>query len=445
MVHTRAVEAQALLTRLSQEKLASFSSSSFFIGMVALNPRMAQTRASSTDSLQLLSLTEGRKETDKALAFPELAMNQLQKRIVSRKSLQCQKLTQPSFDSLTRYSLSKQSCKKNFQSLSAQLCQNSFQEDSYQLYRDSLQSLTDQLCRMILQSFSEQLCSNTLESFSAYLCRNGFHSFSDQLCTKSLENSISQLQLDLVTSLSLQQLNQKSFQLTYAQLSFQKLSQKSFQLSRSSLDGLIRQLDLVPSLSLASELGSRSCSSQLQTLNSDNSSFEQRAFNCAALLGSTQLGHKQLQQSTRQSFQLTSVQLCQCMAQRGASNIASHNRALRTNLSRRSLCTRSSQQALTTSTSKSTTSSLPENFACNLFVQLLVQHHPCHQHLPQHQLLETGGWQEQWAFQNCLGTRAWQPSSQINLSSNSSFSNSFQKTYKRRSTRRRSLSCRSRT
>ena len=61
MVHTRAVEAQALLTRLSQDKLASSFSSSFFIGMVALNPRMAQTRASSTDSLQLLSLTEWEK------------------------------------------------------------------------------------------------------------------------------------------------------------------------------------------------------------------------------------------------------------------------------------------------------------------------------------------------------------------------------------------------
>ena len=218
------------------------------------------------------------------------------------------------------------------------------------------------------------------------LCRKiSLDSFSDQLCTESLENLISQLQLDLVTSLSLQQLHQKSFQLSYAQLSFQKLSQKSleslseqlgmhyseglsdqlrqysfqsfsFQLSRSSLDGLIRQLDLVSSLSLALELGSRSCSEQLQTLNSDNSSFEQRAFNCAALLGSTQLGHKQPQQS-RQSFQLTDVQLCQCMAQRGASNPASHNKALRTslsttNLTRRSLCTRSSQPALTTSPAK---------------------------------------------------------------------------------------------
>ena len=138
MVHTRAVEAQALLTRLGRENLASFCSSSFFIGMVAWNPPMAQTRASSTDSLQLLSLTEGRKEIDKALAFQELSLNQLQKRIAPGTSFQCQKLMQISFDSLTGYSLSKQLCKKNFQSLSAQLCQNSFQEDSLQLDSDSL-------------------------------------------------------------------------------------------------------------------------------------------------------------------------------------------------------------------------------------------------------------------------------------------------------------------
>ena len=138
----------------------------------------------------------------------------------------------------------------------------------------------------------------SFQSFSASLCRNGFHSFSDQFCTKSLENSISQPQLDLVTSLSLQQLNQKSFQLTYAQLSFQKLSQKS--------------------------------------------------------------------------FQLTPVQLCQCMAQRGASNKACNNRALRTTLQRRSLCTRSSQPALTTSPSKSPTSSLQRTLLAIFWFSLLL-------------------------------------------------------------------------
>ena len=226
-VHTKAVDSQALLTRLSQEQLASFSGSSFFIGMVTLHPQMALIKASSTVlSLQLPSLTGGGEEKEKNIAYPQLATAQLQKRIVSRKSLQCHQPTQTSFDSLTGYSLSKQFCKKSFQSLSEQLCQNSFQEDSSQLYRDSFQSLNDQLCRIILQSFSEQLCSNPLESlseqlcttsfqrvseqlctmsfqsFSTYFCRNGFHSFSDQLCTKSLENSISQLQLDLVTSLT---------------------------------------------------------------------------------------------------------------------------------------------------------------------------------------------------------------------------------------------------
>ena len=186
-VHTKAVDSQALLTRLSQEKPASFSGSSFFIGMVTLHPQIALTKASSTVlSLQLPSLTGGGEEIEKNIAFPQLATEQLQKRIVSRKSLQCHKPTQTSFDSLTRYSLSKQLCKKSFQSLSRQLCQNSFQEDSSQLYRDSFQSLNDQLCRIILQSFSEQLCSNTLESFRAYLCRNGFPSFKRSALHKEL-------------------------------------------------------------------------------------------------------------------------------------------------------------------------------------------------------------------------------------------------------------------
>ena len=107
-VHTRAVDSQAWLTRLSQEQLASFSGSSFFIGMVTLHPQMALTKASSTVlSLQLSSLTGGGEEKEKDIAYPQLATAQLQQRIVSRKSLQCQKLTQISFDSLTRYSLSR--------------------------------------------------------------------------------------------------------------------------------------------------------------------------------------------------------------------------------------------------------------------------------------------------------------------------------------------------
>ena len=111
MVHTRAVESLALLTRLSQDQLASFcsSSSSFFIGMVTLHPKMAQTRASSTDvSLQLPSLTERGKETEKNPTFPQLAIEQLQKRIFTGKSfLQCQQLS-----------------RNSLQSLSEQLCRN---------------------------------------------------------------------------------------------------------------------------------------------------------------------------------------------------------------------------------------------------------------------------------------------------------------------------------
>ena len=89
MVHTRAVDSQALLTRLSPDQPACFSSSSssFFIGMVSLHPKMAQTRAFSTDvSLQLPSLTESGKETEKDPALPQLATEQLQKRIFPGKS-----------------------------------------------------------------------------------------------------------------------------------------------------------------------------------------------------------------------------------------------------------------------------------------------------------------------------------------------------------------------
>ena len=180
MVHTRAVEAQALLTRLSQDQLASCSSSSFFIGMVALHPQMALTTASSTDvSLQLLSLTERGKETEKDIAFPQLATEQLQKRIVSGKSFQCNQLTQISF-----------------QSLSAQLCRYSFQSFSQQLYRNVLQSFSEQLCQTQslneqlcqTQSLSEQLCQKSLESLSEQLCRNNSESLSDQLCRSSLDS-----------------------------------------------------------------------------------------------------------------------------------------------------------------------------------------------------------------------------------------------------------------
>ena len=250
---------------------------------------------------------------------------------------------QISFASLTGYSLS------------TQLCQN------------SLQSLTDdklELGSSESESFSDQLCTVRFHILRKDFCRKGFHSFSAQLCTESFEHWMSQPQLDLATSLSLQQLRQQNSQLHSAQLRFQKFSQKnlesfseqlcrthsqsltedklelgdqlrqssfqrfSLQLSRRSLQELIRQLDLVFSLSLASELGSRTYSRQLQTIHSESSSFEQRAFTSAALLGSTKLGHKQS----------------------------------------RSSCTRSSTSASPTSPSKSTTSSLQTTlFAILLF------------------------------------------------------------------------------
>ena len=194
MVHTRAVKAQALLTRLGGENQASFCSSSFFIGMVALTPPMALTRASSTYSLQLRSLT-----------VSELSMNQLQKRIAPGTSFQCQKPMQISFASLTRYSLSKPLCQKSFDSLtgyslSTQLCQQSLQsltDDKLELGSPESESFSDQLCtvsfhifrkdfcRTGFYSFSDQLCTVSFHIFRKDFCRTSFHSFSDQLCTVS--------------------------------------------------------------------------------------------------------------------------------------------------------------------------------------------------------------------------------------------------------------------
>ena len=293
MVHTRAVKTQALLTRLGGENLASFCSSSFFIGMVTLHPQMALTQASSTVlSLQLASLAGGGEEKEKDIASPQLATNQLQKGIVYRKSLQCQNLSQTSFDSLTGYSLSRQSCKKNLQSLSEQLSSpesesltddrlelgspesesltddrlalgspesesltadrlelgspesESLTDDKLELGRPESESLSEQLRRKNLHSFSDQLCTMSFQSFTAQLCRKNLHSFSEQLCTESFERLIAQPQLDLATSLSLQQLRQKNFQLHSPQLSFPKFSQKSLeslsdQLCRNHSESLI--------------------------------------------------------------------------------------------------------------------------------------------------------------------------------------------------------------
>ena len=82
MVHTRAVDSLALLTRLSPEQLASFcsSSSSFFIGMVTLHPKITQTRASSTAvSLQLPSLTERGKRLRRTQLSHSLLLNSFRK------------------------------------------------------------------------------------------------------------------------------------------------------------------------------------------------------------------------------------------------------------------------------------------------------------------------------------------------------------------------------
>ena len=220
MVHTRAVKAQALLTRLGGENQASFCSSSFFTGMVVLIPPMAQTRASSTDlSLQLPSLTEWEKEPEKTLAFPELATEQLQKRIASRKSLQCQKLTQLSFDSLTDDKLELGSPESESltddklelgspesESLTDDKLElgspesESLTDDKLELGSPESESLTDdklELGRPESESLSEQLRRKNSDSFSDQLCTMNFQSFTAQLCRKNNPASEQLLQQQL--------------------------------------------------------------------------------------------------------------------------------------------------------------------------------------------------------------------------------------------------------
>ena len=184
-------------------------------------------------------------------------------------------------------------------------------------------------------------------------------------------NSFSKSFLDRILSLRkwLQIFLLSSIQLTCAALllgtysvsmSFQSLSEQlcrnsfqtlSNQLCRSTLDSLIRQLDLVTSLSLALWLGSRSCRTQLQ--------------------------NKQVQQMTQKSFQLTQVQLCQNVAQRGVQHKAFSKIALRTRSSRRSLTTRSwrtrsSPTASTTTSTQSTTRSLRRTLLSIVWFSFLI-------------------------------------------------------------------------
>ena len=167
--------------------------------MVTLQPKMAQTTASSTVvSLQLPSLTEKGKEPEKNTTLPQLAIEQLQKRIFPGKSFfQCQQLSRSSLDSLIRQSLSEQLCRNILQSLSEQLCRHSFQ------------SLSNQLCRSTLDSLIRQLDLVTSLSLALLL--------GSRSCRTQLENK------------PVQQLTQKSFQLTKVQLCQSFLAQGGVQ------------------------------------------------------------------------------------------------------------------------------------------------------------------------------------------------------------------------
>ena len=107
--------------------------------------------------------------------------------------------------------------------------------------------------------------------------------------------------------------------------SFQSLSD---QLCRVNLDSLIRQLDLVTSLSLAFRFGSARRRQQLQSTRLNRSSFEHRALPCAALLSTTLIAFS-LSAYQHKSFQLPMQQLCFGLVQGGVHR-AFHKPALQT-------------------------------------------------------------------------------------------------------------------
>ena len=139
---------------------------------------------------------------------------------------------------------------------------------------------------------------------------------------------------------------------------------------------MIRQLDLVTSLSLALLLGSRSCRTQLE--------------------------NKPVQQLTQKSFQLTKVQLCQCLAQGGVQHKAFHNIALRTrswrrSATRRSWSTRSSHTASTTTTTKRTTRSLQRTLLSIVWFSFLLSNI----------FLSNSFWKQEVAENNELQETVW--------------------------------------
>ena len=97
---------------------------------------------------------------------------------------------------------------------------------------------------------------------------------------------------------------------------------KSFE---KTLDSL-QQLDLDVSLSFLWFSLSR-CSFQFQPEGFDNSSFEQRALHCAALLHNHRISNNQLQDYQAQSFQLTGRYFSFGLVSGGAFSTALHTRA----------------------------------------------------------------------------------------------------------------------
>ena len=367
---TEAAEILALSTVRGQGLASLGSSSSFLVGMVAVEPPKM-------DQLRQLALPKSVSDSFERTCFESLPRNFAESLTLTSWSLPIDSLTLPSlsrtgdrFHSLTLHSLSLP--RGNLDSLTLQslslIDENRFQRISFKeviFGNGSLEETDENLAHKLADrragtnsfsnlavrevgtnSFSNKSFSERILSLQMRLQTFLFRSF-QLTCAALLLGTYSvlmsfpneSLQSDeLVAAYSRdsfqhQCLQQDELEVAYmhgptraSQLQHHSLQQKelcrssfqsfSDQLSRIILDSLIIQLDLVTSLSLT-WFGSTRCRQQLQSDSFDRSSFEHRALPCAALLAATLVAFS-LGAYQHKSFQLPMQQLYLSWTQGGA-------------------------------------------------------------------------------------------------------------------------------
>ena len=258
-------------------------------------------------SFKEVSFDEGTEELDKSLAHTKMK-RRAETNSFSRISLEQRMLAQEaetnSFSPrLSKRTLSFRMCLRIFLLCSFQLvCAALLLENgSFKISFSSRSLQTDQLVAAYSSNFKRS--SLQPEEFAAAYFNKSFENPSfppESLQQDELEPACL---LSPTRAMQLESLQQK------------KLSSKSF-----------NQLDLDVSLSFLWFSLSR-CSFQFQPEGFDNSSFEQRALHCAALLYTPRISNSQLQDYQVQSFQLTGRHFSFGLVQGGASNTALHTRA----------------------------------------------------------------------------------------------------------------------